>query len=224
MSTHETARREMTEKLMPKDKAIALHLSFSPGANGVQILSGFAIALRDARKMTNRDLHTGEKLAGGGYSSWLGAIGYMALLDQIGGCFKPTGGAPAQGNSISQALSYFSSLSAAEIDALYALRNAFAHDYSLYNVNPKKPSLTHRFELDPNSPALVLLPTIPWSGDFTNMPPGTATVVNLVLFGDLVEEVCQKLFSLANTNTLDVTLPGGSDELLRRYGVLSRAH
>lgn len=76
---------------MTDNETIYKHLHYI--ANEMPV-SAFCAALRDARKFTGRNLDTGGKLSEpscGDHGSWLGAIGYMTLIDQIGSCFKPKG-------------------------------------------------------------------------------------------------------------------------------------
>ncbi len=183
----------------------------------MKVFSGFVAALGDARLVTGRDT-TGKKTDESKHGCWLGAIGYMALLDQIGNCFKPVYVSPESGNSIRKALRYFTTLPDAEIDALYALRCAFAHDFSLYNINHNTPSLTHRFQVGVGGAMkAVLLPMVRWDGDYSNRTVNNVTTVNLEGFGDLVENICRQLSDLADKGELEVVLCGGSDELLQRY-------
>lgn len=149
-------------------------------------------------------------------------MGYMALLDQIGTCFKPSSAAILQGNSICKALEYFvkPALSQGEIKAIYALRCAFAHDFSLYNVNPA-PLMTHRFRVHGGSTGpMIVLPSQPWSGDLKNKSAGSYTSVNLEIFGDCVELVYLELCGLASQSQFEVVLQSGSDGLLDRYGFM----
>ncbi len=208
----------MSELFMPADRAIAQHLSSFDPTPEIHVFSGFSKGLKESRTATNRNPSTGEKLVGCSHASWLGAIGYLALLDQIGACFKPKNASEQHGNAIGKCLRYFTDLSPAEIDAIYALRCAFAHDFSLYNINQKNQSLTHCFKVfaSPDGP-VVTLPAHPWSGDYQNKPVDCYTLVNLEILGDLAEDVCNKLFSSARAGTLDVVLQNGSDELLQRY-------
>lgn len=212
---------------MPSDQAISLHLSlFNKASSNMTVFSGFIAALRDARKFTSRDQKTGEKLSTqspleqefGDLGSWLGAIGYMTLLDQIGTCFKPITSTVVNGSTIIKALRYFTALPEKECDAIYALRCAFAHDYSLYNINNKRPSLTHHFHVckSPTIP-VVTLPNQQWNGVVNNKNQLNKTTINLEAVGDLVEEICSRLFDLANESNLEVTLQGGTDELIQRY-------
>jgi len=211
----------MSENYMPSEIALKLHLLKAPPQNGIQFFSGFMAALGDARSATGRD-DLGRSEYPLKHGCWLGAIGYMALLDQIGSCFKPINRPKQNGNTITKALKYFTSLSDAEIDAIYALRCAFAHDYSLYNIN-NRPSLTHRFQVTAGgSLKLVDLPNIVWDGDYANKSPDNVTTINLESFGNMVESICSNIFTLANNNGLEVVLIDGTDELLQRYSYFTR--
>jgi hypothetical protein len=205
--------------LMAEEEAIQRHLTFPPPSNNIQYFSGFVAALRDARQVNGRDLETGAKIPSAPRAIWLGAIGYLALLDQIGSCFKPKPSRIEQGNAINKALKYFSSLTENAIDALYALRCAFAHDYSLHNIpkDKKKLSLQHHFTVDVGSRPLITFPKVQWDGDYNNKNSNNVTIINLEAFGDLVESIYQELLKLAQAKQLEITLQGGSDELVRRY-------
>ena len=212
----------MSAKIMPEKQALELHLHFRQAQlSEIQYFSSFVAALRDARLATNRNVDTGEKLPEQSHGSWLGAIGYVALLDQIGKCFKPkddTKGKPDRGdNPIARALHRFTSLPDDEIGALCALRCAFAHDYSLYNINPGKPKLTHRFRVSARSTPVVRLPKVRWDGDYAKCTPDNETNIGLEAFGDLVEGVCRKILDLPAGEQLKIVLKGGSDELVNRY-------
>src|SRR5262245_56853359 len=104
----------MSSNIMPESDAIRLHLTSLSTHQNVQYFSGFVKGLREARKFTKRPQDTGEKLPDdtcGNHGSWLGAIGYLCLLDQIGKCFKPATASIITGNSIGKALKYFTTLS-----------------------------------------------------------------------------------------------------------------
>ena len=214
----------MTSRLMDEQDAIMSHLTFKHGNEGGQYFSGFMAALRDARTVTGRDADTGTKLNSSATGNWLGALGYMALLDQVGSCFKPKSVSALPSHSIGKALTYFSSLPQQERDVLYTLRCAFAHDYSLSNARDgkgniiKDPNLIHFFRVSQGADQLVRFPVSRWSGDYDTITSENETYVDLEKFGDLVESVYQKLLELAEQQQLDVTLAGGSDELIQRYG------
>lgn len=187
-----------------------------------RFFSGFMASVRDARKATSRHLDTGKKKPGGHYGSWLGAIGYMTLLDQIGTCYKPKKKPCAKDKSIIRALTHFSTLNEKEREALYALRCCFAHDYSLTNVNHKKFLRQHRFKVCQGSSFVVQLPKVPWDGDYENATADNTTIVSLEGFGDLVENIISQLLDLANRNEIECVLAGGVDELLKRYSFYSK--
>ena len=206
----------MSSDYMPEKLAIAFHLSDKPESHGMKIDSGFVKALKEARKATGRATDTGEKIDGQEHDTWIGAIAYMALLDQISSCFKPRNTPELPGKSILKALAYFSKLPEPERQVLYALRCAFAYDYSLYNKG--KPTRTHYFNLvTGDGLPLVSMPKVPWTGDHKRKSHDNVTIVCLTAFGDLVEDICIKLINLAVNDQIEVVLPGGSDELLDRY-------
>ena len=219
----------MSSNIMPEQQTIIAHLTnFTPGHN-ITYFSGFVAALRDARKFTKRNQDNGQKRPDdtcGDHGSWLGAIGYLSLLDQIGKCFKPRAAAVINNeNAISKSLRYFAThIPIPEVDAIYALRNAFAHDYSLYNINPNRPSYTHHFTViqSPVRP-LVVLPQTQWDADINNRTQNNVTIVNLEALGDTAEQICATLVQLANNNDLQVMLAEGSDELILRYSFYAAA-
>lgn len=213
----------MSFKITDED-AIALHLAQITRTDTVTLFSGFIGALRDARKFTLRDQDNGVKIpknSCGDHGSWLGAIGYLALLDQIGTCFKPKGVATFKGNSISKALGYFTNLDSDTIDAIYALRCALAHDYSLLNRSHKH-NLVHHFALHQSSShPLVIPPKLRWDGNILNLTRDNVTYVNLEALGDCVEGIYQTLNNLSAQSLLEIELPGGGVELAVRYSIAS---
>ena len=171
---------------MPENDAIYSHLTNISQQQNIIYFSGFVAALRDARKFTKRSQDTGQKLVDdncGNHGSWLGAIGYLSLLDQIGKCFKPRATLAINDNSISKALKYYTNLSNQEIDAIYALRNAFAHDYSLFNINNNNPSYTHHFTVIQSGRTIVRLPLNQWNGIHLNRTNNNLTIINLEILG-----------------------------------------
>ena len=207
-----------------EEAAISSHLASITKTKDITLFSGFMAALRDARKFTKRDQDTGHKLHGddcGNFGSWLGAVGYLILLDQIGGCFKPKSAKNIDGNQIIKALRYFTELSLLEAKAIYALRCAFAHDFSLLNIHDK-PGLTHIFTANQGTTSpVVTLPIVPWDGNILNMYPENVTRINLEALGDLVENIYVKLIELSNSSDLKIELKGGPQELHIRYSFYS---
>lgn len=191
-------------------------------ANGVQYKSSFVALLQDIRGAAERDGATGQVLAGRRSQSWLAATSYLMLLDQVGTGFKLQGKPVTGSNSFLHALDHFTTLTNEdEREALYALRNAFAHDYALFNVNRHNPLRTHALQLDANAfDPVVVLPANRWGGDFDNLTPDMATRVNLRAVGDLVEGVVEALRRHHAAGELEVRLP--ETEFMIRYGIFYR--
>lgn len=211
-----------------KDKeVINFHLTNSYiESSPLTFFSGFCGALKDARKMTGRNIETGAKDGSnqfGHLGSWLGTIGYLSLLDQIGGCFKRVGGPSVEENKsgIIKALKYFSNLDDNQINAIYALRNSFAHDFSLQNVG-KRAGLTHHFEVG-NSPIepLIILPSNPWDGILESKSKKNMTKINLQALGDEVEKLVKNLIQLNSKNQVEIILEKGKEELIARYSFVT---
>lgn len=218
---------------MTTKEAINIHLSTNYiSKNNLTYFSGLCGGLKDSRKMTGRNMNTGEKFPDnnmkcsedengpcfkGHLGSWLGTMGYMALLDQIGKCYKPKNKIKITDNSsaIKKSLKYFTTLNDLEIDSIYALRNAFFHDYSIFNRhngNNKFFILDHS-----HTTPIVQLPLDNWDGNYNNINQNAQTYVNLEAIGDLVENIYKNLLLLALNEELDIELTGGADELVRRY-------
>ena len=213
---------------MTDNEAIKFHLTnFYKENFGLTFFSGFCGALKDARKMTGRNIKTGAKdntNKFGHLGSWLGTIGYLSLLDQIGGCFRKVNGPTIEANKsgIIKALKNFSNLTDNEIDAIYALRNSFAHDYSLQNVGNRL-GLIHHFPVDnSDTKPVIILPQQNWDGLMNTKTPQNATYINLQALGDFVERLILNLIDLVDKNELEIILQGGKEELIARYSFVTR--
>lgn len=207
----------MSNKMEQEMKILEMHLTKLSLSNEINTFSGFVAALGDARTATGRD-GDGNKIQGGYHGCWLGTIGYLALLDQIGTCFKPRSASEVEGNTITKALTYFTTLEYYEIEAIYALRCAFAHDFSLSNISYTKQGLMHRFEVSQGPIGkVVVLPKEKWNGDYNNINDDNTTIINLELLGDMVEGIYKRLLSLVKNSELEIVLPGGVNELVKRY-------
>lgn len=207
-----------------ENAAIKAHLYISPPINGVQYQSSFIAGLRDARGVAERDLNTGVVRPDGLSMSWLAAIGYLALLDQIGKCFETRNTQVIDdNNAIVPALKYFSHVQDdPTLGALVALRNALTHDYGLFNRNDTCPLRHHAFNYGVGKTTpLVRLPKKPWSGRWdTNLPEEETTIVNLRKVGDLAEEVVATVRSNHETENLVLRLPLAQFRV--RFGMLFR--
>jgi len=202
---------------------IQIHLKLEgyKSESGLITESCLTAALRDARYITGRNKKTGlpdQNNTCGYLGNWSGAMCYITILDQIGKCYRPKSKPKeTRGTSIELTLKYFTSLSDDEISAVYALRNAFFHDFSLYNYN-SNPKLKHTFTVDNHlTNKVVKLPKIPWDGKMTSRTTENNTYINLKTLGDLVEEIYKSLLELESKKELILELPGGETELINRY-------
>ncbi len=207
---------------MSKDEAINYFLTsaINPTKNVSGEFSSFTSSLYEIRKITGRDQNTGKRMKHYDSNNWLGTIGYMTLLDMLGTCFKPTSKSDINKNSFIKALSYFANpiLSDDTMNALYALRCAFTHDFSLYNINSRRATLTHNFIIrHGENESTVVLPAESWDGNFENRTKNNRTIVYLESFGDIVENICKNVILLAKDKKLEIVLQGGHSELINRY-------
>ena len=208
---------------MDPREAMRMYLFGNSPSGAVKVTSCFKVALDDARKATCRQSN-GDTQPGINHGSWLGAIGYIVLLDQIGECLKPKSKESKYKNKVKKALDYFESgLNDDEINALYALRCSFAHNYSLINVDKyfkkadkSKDKLTHCFHVEVGKACkIVELPQKRWERDFENISDDEITYINLEALGDLVENICSKIIDKFQRDELELTVP--VEEFLKRY-------
>ncbi|MDE3237264.1 MAG: hypothetical protein KGO81_15060 [Bacteroidota bacterium] len=198
-----------------------LYLNNEKDEKGRIAESSLVHGLRNIRLITGRNQDTGLANPGGYLGNWIGAIGYITILDQIGTCYRPEFKERINETtmpSIQKALVYFTSLTKEEIYAVYALRNAFHHDFSLLNINLNKKKYCHHFEVDAHPTNYVIrLPKTPWDGNISSRNRTNATYVNLQALGDLVEGIYTELLRLESENKLVLELDGGELELKARY-------
>jgi hypothetical protein len=210
----------MANQTISEAEAIKNHFREPYKKGGMIFFSGFSGALMEARHAAYRR-EDGTKMPNLKHGGWLAAIGYFALLEQIGNCFRPKETdiqVHGNENGIKKALKLFSRLSKEEIDALYALRCAFAHDFSLSNVKAEGSKHLHHFRVTEGTVTpLVLFPKEEWDGSYQDIKPETTTTVNLELFGDMVEELISRLMEMSQKDRLTIALKGGADELEKRY-------
>lgn len=166
--------------------------------------SPYMAALIDARRVTARNIRSGKKL-NKEHGCWLGVLGYMALVDHVGGVIKTKNGV-RRDNDFLSALRFFTSLKEREIKALYALRCSFAHNYHLYNNNSKDDDKIHHFKVTSGLTGndLIIFPKEKWDGRHETKNNNNKTIVNLELFGDLVENMHKEIISNINYENIDV--------------------
>ncbi len=204
--------------------AIDKHLYETEPVNGMKYQSSLIAILGDARGAADRD-RDGRVKPGKRSQSWLGATGYLIMLDQVGKTFKVEATPDPFSYPIGRAISHFAPIQdPAIIEAIYALRCALAHDYSLFNKDKSgnQPMRDHAFTFtaDPVSP-LVQLPPTKWNRIYNAPPQDQTTVVNLRKVGDLGETVVDSLRRHHRQGALRLRLP--LDEFEWRYGMLFRA-
>lgn len=155
--------------------------------------STFSAAARDARRATGRDVITGTIERQDPAAGWLGTVGYLILLDQVGGCFAPrTLPRPAPlPNAFARALTYFApAVTDTDIVTMYALLAPSQATRPDQSPQERPPSHTHRFLIvdDPTAP-LFEYPAVPWTGRYENRQRSNQTRVNLQAVGDVTESV-----------------------------------
>lgn len=214
---------------MDKSKIIRDHLLPTEYIEGnITIFSSLAAAIRDARRVTGRNMLSGElNNDSSNADCWLGVAAYFIVLDQIGECYKNSLVERLEGNAITKSLKYFSNLDKPDIDVLYGLRCCILHDYSVTHVavdrfkriSSKKPHFTFQLR---NFGPIIEHATIRWEGEYTKERViENETRINVIEFGNLVENVYFKVCELYLENKLELALQGGTDELKRRYMMFS---
>jgi hypothetical protein len=206
----------VTSHLMPESQALQIHL-FGTARN--RYTTSFVAALEDARGASGRDITTGAVIDEPRTGHWLGAVGYLILLDQIGTCFKPKSAARLNGAApIICCLRYWArGTSNRESEAIYGLRNALAHDYSVFNPAAKVPQL---YRLDRQvGRGVVRFGKRTWDGKYDKISRDSETLVSLRELSELSERIVSEVRSACNSSAIEILLNGGSDELLVRYGV-----
>jgi hypothetical protein len=195
--------------------------------DGLILKSSFWAALLDAREATGRDLDNGAVVDGQDRSKyWLGAIGYLCFIDEVGSAVCPAGRRPPrEQNGVLAALGAWTDLPEREREAIWALRCALAHDYSLVNTNPRRggAQLDHRFQLHDQPGPLVVLPARRWCGSFDHLFADEDTVVSLREVGTLAEHVAAAVIDAHSEGQLRIRLEGGAPEMRARYFLIYRA-
>jgi hypothetical protein len=103
---------------------------------------------------------------------------------------------------------------------VYAMRNAFAHDYALVNVPPdhRPEGPTTFFVYDRGDGDLITPPKREWSRVWTGSDlEGCETVVSLQMVGDLVEDVVAEVKRRHLLGKVEIALDGGAAEMDIRY-------
>lgn len=189
--------------------------------------SFFSIGLKQVRKATGRDFKTGKLIEFDEHINIPGVLGYFALLEQIGNCFKPKSSivCTKHKNNIHKALHYFSSLTCDEIFVVRALRNTFSHDFSLYATDKGDKRLLHHFKLQASDfDPLFQLREEKWYGKINTISIKNITIVNIEKLCSLIDKICIEVQELAKKDDLEILLPGGLNEYKNRYSINYKYH
>ena len=194
-------------------------------------------ALREARHFGKRDLDSGVSTKDKYARRWLVAMGYLAILDQIGGAFQYTG-------STKTTIGYKSDILKAirnfgydlldycehKIHALVALRNSLFHNWCLVHIPVGKPASQiykwqiHRFGLYGNSYGeVVTLPHEQWDGKLTpkHYDVNTLTYVNLLELGNLVEEIVRRIIKYNQEGKVELRM--SESEFVHKYSYMTNS-
>lgn len=175
----------------------------------------------DARVVARRD-ENGVSLPGDGSAAkWAAALLYLAMIDQAGAAFTLMSPTPSEGvgKRFDRALQQFAPAltgpaNTSKRRALYALRNSFAHSYSVANRDASASAGNHhhfllRWERDINRHPLVVLPPTPWDGDYAKVKLVNPTAkdpqptqINLYAVEQLGEEIWRNIQRHAHARRL----------------------
>lgn len=192
--------------------------------------SSFSAALRDARGATGRG-PDGKVVEPERSASWLGAMGYLAFLDQVGTAVRSVDFQRPAGDrqpALRRALAQFAPSWVTEEHGLvlWALRNSLAHDYSLFSQHRDRSgqlvvdsSRHFAFSFDVEGDELIQRAEAQWSGVLhpDELPIECRTVVSLRQLGDLAERVRARVVEEHACGRLRIALDGGADEMNVRY-------
>ena len=155
----------------------------------VQAKSALDSLIVDAHRVTGRN-DDGDVVDEEHLGTWLGAMGYLALIDQLGKVLRWSDRNVGPWTSPFEQILEQHGKSRAEAAALYALRNAMAHNYGLANRNANRPECQHYFQLRVlGGETLVKLPSSAWDGTPDGVSAESTTVVSLQAIGNLGEEL-----------------------------------
>lgn len=176
-----------------REAVMLLYLFLPLHAGGMNWRSSLEALLTDARGSGGRNLETGEVQNADHCRSWLSAMGYLALVDQLAALLDVPADANQQKGTTAfeRLLLWDGAVTSDEAAAVYGLRCAVVHGYGLLN-DPRgrgisverKRALLHMFRLSADGGDLVRL--------------GDRTFPMDVSLGDL-PETCIDLRTLAST-------------------------
>lgn len=194
--------------------------------------SCLAAAVRDARRITGRDEATGDVVRGGETGTWLGLVGYLTVLDQLGSAVASDKKLRFNGESsrstvtgrFLRTLDQFSTIDLEDAQAIWALRNSLVHDFSLTCVQASdfddqgqlrgnRRPYVRAFALTRGGGRLVNHPRVSWDGKYPVQTP--PTTVDIEAVGDLVEHVISQVLLAHDAGRLVANI--GEAEFADRY-------
>ena len=195
------------------------------------------MALKSARYHTGRNIETGQRIdqAGGipiEYANrddiiennlcnaevCCGLILYLILLDLIGCLFGKRTGVKCNGrNGIERALKAFSKLGDKEIRAIVYLRNTLAHNFGLATEENANEKFKYILSFDIDAPA-IQLPSISWTGDYSDKNDSSSTVVGVYALCDEIEKVVSYIYKIYDEG--DLTFLKDTTEVSSRFTVI----
>jgi hypothetical protein len=203
-------------------EALLMYLTAQHPGEQLGFMSSFQAVLHDARGVTRRD---GDGVVRPGQdshsSAWIGAVAYLTFMDQIGTALTLRDRPKEEpGNAVRLCLRDFApNMPARDVDAIYALRCALVHDFSLFNMNPDTPRMKFHFGFvaDTSSP-LVAHSQEQWTGKFDGINWATTqTTINLRAIGDLGEACNRAVMEAWHAGRVQSRLEPA--ELVIRYGI-----
>jgi hypothetical protein len=199
--------------------AIAIYVHKHSVVGDETHLSTFRALLRDARMLAGRNLDTGDPESEP-IADWPAALLYLILLDQIGRVIRPADATPTSVTTMTETLKRFApSLTERDHGMLYALRNAFAHEYALTNQHSTDARKQHRFQLTlASDPLLADYRGGPWNGKFGDESEGGPTEVNLTYLGTVVEGVVSEIEKRCDDGALRLVDGVTPAMVYQRYG------
>lgn len=194
--------------------------------------SCLVIALQDARKITGRDIITGnitndflenDQTFLNPYS-FIGLVNYLLILELIGEIFQLKTFSTNKKNNIYKALKQFAhSISDKDIDTIIALRNSLAHNYGLINIphNTKEDKTKlHKFVLVNSADIdLIKYPNKLWNKDYADKSDDTSTEISLIKLQDLIESTYNNLIIEIENDSIELDLEKKIDELKARFTI-----
>lgn len=179
-----------------------------------EIRSALTSLLAESNEITGRD-GDGDVIDETKLGALLGAVGYLALIDQVGKAVR-WADRPVIAKTAFERILLQHGRSVEDAVALYALRNALVHSFGLSNRSKDRPELQRTFVLA-SVGLLVEHPRLPWSGD-PNDVTDQETVVSLDALGRLANSLVFELReSWIDDRSLELTSKNTTAQMRRDY-------